>query len=72
MRKFAMGFFTKKFAHYAWMGAAKTGMSVAGITLTVDILGMSGFASSIVVTATIMVTSWVGIQYFILSGDDSG
>lgn len=60
------GFFSKKFAHFAWMGAAKTVMSVGLITLTVDIIGMSGLASGIVVTGILMVTNWVGIQIFII------
>lgn len=49
-----------------WIGAAKWGLLMGGLILTVDMLGLSGFTASLVITPTITVINWVAIQYFLI------
>lgn len=55
-----------RFVHFVWIGAAKTLLSVAFVTIGVDVLGLSGFLTSAISIPAIFIVSWLLTRRYLL------
>lgn len=66
IHRLMMGFFTRAFVHFAWIGVAKWVYAIGAYTLTVDVLGLAGWQASLIVTPVLVVLNWTALQVFVL------
>ena len=52
-------FVRKAFAHYVWIGAAKSGATWVAYILAVDVAGFPAWASGIFIAGLMFVVSWL-------------